>query len=64
MHDKNAQGILEQLKACGDFLVIGHVSPDGDTVGSGLALCLGRTGRWANGQFLACMARCPISWPL
>lgn len=41
MHDKNAQGILEQLKACGDFLVIGHVSPDGDTVGSGLALCLG-----------------------
>ena len=41
MHDKNAPGILEQLKACGDFLVIGHVSPDGDTVGRGLARCLG-----------------------
>ena len=35
------QGILEQINACDDFLVIGHVSPDGDTVGSSLALCLG-----------------------
>ena len=32
--------ILKQLKTCDDFLVIGHVSPDGDTVGSSLALCL------------------------
>ncbi|MBS6599209.1 MAG: DHH family phosphoesterase [Collinsella sp.] len=40
-HNQERQGILEQMKACDDFLIIGHVSPDGDTVGSSLALCLG-----------------------
>lgn len=41
MLNQDWRGILEQIKACDDFLVVGHVSPDGDTVGSSLALCLG-----------------------
>ena len=32
--------ILEQLYAHTRFLVLSHVSPDGDTIGSAVALCL------------------------
>lgn len=38
------QEILQNLSGSDDFLIIGHVSPDGDTVGSSLALCLGLLG--------------------
>ncbi len=49
------QEILQNLSGSDDFLIIGHVSPDGDTVGSSLALCLGLWA-WASRSSLACTA--------
>lgn len=33
--------VKKKIKQYSDFLIIGHVSPDGDTLGSGMALALG-----------------------